>query len=326
MTGIGRIALALVAVANLLSGFAYSQTRQPVAESKTVVLTDLQPTYSITSVLAQNTDIEVINVPAGGRSMQALPGYYETRADRLSDTFRNATAVVTLAYYWNQDPLYVFARAENIRVIPIDASKPWSVSLSGVGIINSPQTDAPWAPRQEVQEPSYGQYFWLSTTNGIRMADTIAADLVRIAPADAERIKDNLTAFKQQLWGMKNGFEKKLLELGDPNLFALANEFVYFTNEAGLFVQGYFLKQDIQWNESDYQALQSYLAEHKIDVVIHKWQPSAEIEQAIKNGGARLVVLNTADPGIIEDRELARDGYQQVLQQNMDSLIDAISK
>ena len=39
--------------------------------------------------------------------------------------------------------------------------------------------------------------------------------------------------------------------------------------------------------------------------------------------GAKLVVLDTGDPGLVVDRMLARDGLQQILRKNLDAIVAA---
>src|SRR5690606_5585680 len=94
---------------------------------------------------------------------------------------------------------------------------------------------------------------------------------------------------------MRADFESRLLDAEDPALYALADEFVYLTRDLGLFVEGYFVKQDIDWTAEDYAALAETLRESGVRVVIHKWEPTPEIQSAVAEAGARLVVLDTLE-------------------------------
>ena len=67
-----------------------------VQDDKILVLTAMPVTFSISSVLARNTSISVQNVPERARPMSALGNFLETRAEQLSEQFRNAGAVVTI--------------------------------------------------------------------------------------------------------------------------------------------------------------------------------------------------------------------------------------
>ena len=98
-------------------------------------------------------------------------------------------------------------------------------------------------------------------------------------------------------------------------MFALTGDFVYLTNDMGLYVDGYFVKQDVRWTDADLAKLTHHLRDNGIKVVIHKWQPSEAIQNAVRAAGAELVVLDAGDPGVVVDRALAPDGLQQILRE-----------
>jgi hypothetical protein len=52
--------------------------------------------------------------------------------------------------------------------------------------------------------------------------------------------------------------------------------------------------------------------------------PSDAIQAAIAAAGARLVVLQSGDPGIVADDALAPEGLQQILQGNLAALTSAL--
>ncbi len=145
-----------------------------------------------------------------------------------------------------------------------------------------------------------------------------------IFPDDAAQIEANLTAFRKEILSLKSEYENKFASLADVTLFALASEFVYMTADMGLFVDGYFLKQDIHWTERDVSEFEEYLRESDIKTVIHKWPPDEKIKQAIVDAGAALVVLDSAESGLKIDRQLVPDGYQQQLASNLELLYQAL--
>jgi hypothetical protein len=69
-----------------------------------------------------------------------------------------------------------------------------------------------------------------------------------------------------------------------------------------------------------------HLRERAIKVVIHRWLPSDAIQNAVRAADAELVVLDAADPGVVVDRSLARDGLQQVLKSNLERVAAAFAK
>jgi hypothetical protein len=64
-----------------------------------------------------------------------------------------------------------------------------------------------------------------------------------------------------------------------------------------------------------------HLRDNGIEVVIHKWLPSEVIQDAVRAAGARLVVLDAGDPGIVVDRALAPDGLQRILEKNLEAIV-----
>jgi hypothetical protein len=92
----------------------------------------------------------------------------------------------------------------------------------------------------------------------------------------------------------------------------------------GLLVDGYFIKQDVRWTPQDLAGLTRHLREHGIKVVLHKWQPSEAIQDAVRAGGARLVVLEAGDPGIVRDGALASDGLQQILRDDLEAVVSGL--
>ena len=158
------------------------------------------------------------------------------------------------------------------------------------------------------------------------MADIIAHDLVELFPDSETAIRNNLDELKWSLLNLRNEYQNRLIETGNDTVFALTGDFVYLTNDMGLYVDGYFIKQDIRWTEADLASLTNHLEQRDIRVVIHKWVPSDAIQVAVSDAGATLVVLDSADPGMVENRQLVTDGLQQILRNNLDAIHSALSQ
>lgn len=290
-----------------------------------IVLTGTQATYSLAVALTAGTPIVVQNVPADGRQLSLLKDYIQRRTDTLAATFAGAAAVISVTNALPSDPLYRFARDANIRVIDIDAALPWSLDKPGVALADTPSSTTAWGGTGDAAETATAPYFWLSVSNAIRMADIIAHDLGALFPDSGAVIAKNLDGLKRSLLTLRGDYQKKLIEGTADVVFALTGDFVYLTNDMGLFVDGYFIKQDVRWTAADLASLTKHLRDGGIKVVIHKWQPSEAIQNAVKAGGAKLVVLETGDPGIVVDRQLARDGLQQILSKNLEAVHAALS-
>jgi ABC-type Zn uptake system ZnuABC Zn-binding protein ZnuA len=291
-----------------------------------LVLTGTQATYSLTVALAAGTPIRVQNVPADGRQLGLLKDYIARRMEALAPTFAEATAVVTLTNALPGDPLYRFARDANIRIVDIEAGVPWSLDVPGVALAETPASSVAWGYDTDKAESSVAPYFWLSVSNAIRMGDIIAHDLAALFPDSADAIGANLETLKRSLLELRGDYQDRLIAGGADVVFALTSDFVYLTNDMGLYVDGYFVKQDVRWTEGDLAALTKHLRDNAIKVVIHKWQPSEAIQSAVRAAGAELVVLDAGDPGIVVERALAPDGLQQILSKNLEAIVAAASK
>jgi len=318
--------LVVLALAGVAFGATVSAQDAAPGEDGPLVLTALQATWSITRALTKDTPIQVANVPEDGREFAILKTYIERRKDRLADLFSAATAVVTVTNALPADPLYRYAREANIRVVDIDAAQPFTYDTPGVALVDTPSSDVDWAQPSADEAGGTAPYFWLSLSNTMRMADIVAADLAALYPNFADTIATNVDGFKREILAIRGDFQNRLISAADDTVFALTGDFVYLTNDMGLFVDGYFIRQDLRWTESDLAALTAHLKERDIRVVIHKWLPNDAIQAAIRDGGAELVVLETADPGRVVDDELAADGLQQIHIDNLEKITTALSR
>jgi ABC-type Zn uptake system ZnuABC Zn-binding protein ZnuA len=296
---------------NPLSAFADTGRQQ--------VLVALPAVYALTSTLSDGTTLKVVRLPADS----AVP--MESQANALSRlepaVFQQATALVTLGNLWRADPLYTTARRHNLRIVEIDASHSWDTVKPGVAVARVPSNDVPWVTERDV-DGGLSPYAWLGPVNAMRMSAIIATDLARLSPPDAPRIERNLAALEGRLRQLKANYGARLLAVPDLRVLSLASEFTYLFGEFGIFVDGWFVRQDIDWSDADCTALTRYLRERDIHVVVHKWAPDARIAKAIEDGGARLLILDAGNPGMLAD---AADGYEALLSSNLDSLLTAFA-
>ena len=307
-----------------IAAVALGQSARAADAAQPLVLTGTGATYSLTVALTAGTPIQVQNVPADGRQLALQKDYIERRTETLKPTFAAATAVVTLTNALPGDPLYRFARDANIRIVDIEAGLPWSLDAPGVALADAPSSNVEWGG--DHAETVVAPYFWLSVSNSIRMSDNIAADLEALFPDSAKAIGANLEKLKRSLLDMRGEYQDKIVASGADVVFALTGDFVYLTNDMGMFVDGYFIKQDVHWTAADLAALTKHLREHDIKIVLHEWEPSEAIKNAISAAGAKLVVLDGGDPGVVVDRALAKDGLQQLLRKNLEAIVAAAGK
>ena len=304
----------------VLCSTAFFTTAKAQVPTEHLVLTSLQATYSITTALARGTQVRVMNIPSQGAVMDSQ-AFALTRVDDA--IFKQAEAVVTINKLWREDPLYPVARARNIQVINIDASFPWGATESGVSVMRKPINNVPWEVQQDNDAVGLSRYMWLSSANAIRMAELVAADLVRLSPKDAQQIQTNLAAFTVSTRQFTAEYGARFALLPDPRVFSLADEFVYLLSDLGIYVDGWFIKQDVNWSEADLAALTKYLQSHDIRVVVHKWMPDDKIKAAITKANAALVVLDAGDPGRVINSAIDPAGYEVLMRENMEGLLRA---
>jgi len=314
----------LTALALMASSLAIAQTSQEI-----VVLTGLPATYSMTFALASGTHIKVVNVPVDGRPMNAQARFFERPPKETVDLLRRADAVVSIGKLWREDPLFAAARAQNIRVVGIDATEPYSATMPGVALVREPDDRAPWAKdgAAGTADTRASPLFWTGPSNAARSAEIVAGDLSRLSPKDADRIAQNLAAYRRMLFDLKQSYEARLAELDNLSVFALTRDFVYLTTDLGLLVDGYFVRQDIEWTAADLEAFRSYLVKRGIRVVIHKWEPAEPIRQAIKAAGATLVVLRSAETFSTQAPQPSREeSYLSDLESDLSALYSALKR
>ena len=269
-----------------------------------LVLTSIAPIFNISKALTLETNIHIENLPERPRTMAAQKTLFSRQAERFKEQFKSADAVITMGKIWPEDSFYTTAREANIRLVNIDASKPWSHSLSGVAVSSSPVSG------------EVSPYFWTSPANTVRMLNIVARDLSALYPDQAGIINNNLTQQKNLYLNLKANFENKFIEVFDPIIYALTDEFTYLTNDLGIFVDDYFIKQDIDWNEQDLNNLTQHLLQTGIKVVIHKWQPSEAIQAAIKEANAQLVILDLM--------ETSTEAMHLTMQRNLEALLNTL--
>ncbi|BBP64578.1 metal ABC transporter substrate-binding protein [Pseudomonas sp. Cab53] len=313
MKRLGRSSRSWLALLVLLLG------TPPAAFAGPRVLVALPALQALTSALSADTGIEVVRLPPDAATPMESQANALARLD--ASVFQQADAVITLGSLWRADPLFAAARRHNLRTVEIDASRSWDSIRPGVAVARTPANDVPWAgARNGNGGPS--PYAWLGPINAMRLSANIAADLIRLAPADAPQIQRNLTTLEGGLRQLKAEYGDRLAQRPDLRVLSLADEFIYLFGEFDIFVDGWFVCQDVDWSDDDRAALSRYLRERDIHVVVHKWAPDARIAKAIEDGGARLLILDAGNPGILAKGTVAYDALVRV---NLDALLTAFA-
>ncbi|MCP4753229.1 MAG: zinc ABC transporter substrate-binding protein [Proteobacteria bacterium] len=286
-------------------------------------MTTLQATYSIAVQLTHRTAIKVINGrPVTIRLNDHLYNFKSSK--RIKGLFRETDAVVTIRGIWRDDPLYPFARKANIRVVEIDASRPFDPALTGVSVMPFPATkgNSTVGCRTDKVSP----YIWLSLSNASKMAEIVALDLKRLSPKDAATIDGNLNEVKRRLFRLKADFEDSFAGIENLDISALTEKFVYLTADFNIHVVGYLVKDDNELTKNDLERLTRFLVENEVKVVIHQRSLNARIIRTVEQAGAKLVMLDFLDPGLKANGKLNPEGYFKLMEKNLSRLIAAFSR
>jgi len=270
------LAVALCGVA-VTSSFAAEKVR---------LLASLPVTYGLGEALLKGTEVSLERAAPDNLPGTRQSAYFSGRgATALNKLAREADAVIGLRSLWPDDPLYPMARRSNIRIVEVDAARPVDGALPGIAV-------------QPGMADGLASQPWMASHNLGRMADVIAADLVRLAPADKTKIDANLAALKQRLLKLSADSEKRLASADNLSVVSLSEHFGYLISGLNLDGISTDARPDTEWTPEALKQLTTTLKDNDVALVLHHRQPSDALKAAITEGGSQLLVLNTdgADP------------------------------
>jgi ABC-type Zn uptake system ZnuABC Zn-binding protein ZnuA len=251
------------------------------------VLASLSITYGLGEVLLKGTEIKLERAAPDNLPGSRQTAYFTGRgAPALAKLATDADAVIGLRSLWADDPLYPISRRSNIRIVEVDAARPVDGALPGIAVQPGSKVDG------------LNSQPWLSSNNMGRMADVMAADLVRLAPAAKPTIEANLAALKQRLLKLSADSEARLASADNLSVMSLSDHFGYLIGGLNLELIGLDARPDAEWTPEALKQLSATLKDHDVAVVLHHRQPSEAVKAAISQAGSRLVVLSVdaADP------------------------------
>ncbi|TRO41209.1 metal ABC transporter substrate-binding protein [Pseudomonas sp. ALS1131] len=244
------------------------------------VLASLPITYGLGSILLQGAEAQVVraapaNLPAG-RQVSFFTG---RGAGALEKAASSADAVIAVRSLWPEDPLYPMARRSNIRIVEIDAARPVDGALPGIALTSAGSNALEDRP-------------WLSINNLGRMADVIAADLMRLSPNDAKQIASNLADIKQRLLSLSAASESRLAELDSLSVISLSPGFEYLTSSLNLDVIEV-LPPSTSDSDADasLESFKSAIRDNEVRLVLTSRPVEKAVANAAEDAGARLLIL-----------------------------------
>ncbi|MFH6567363.1 metal ABC transporter solute-binding protein, Zn/Mn family [Pseudomonas kulmbachensis] len=295
-----KLSLAL-AITGLLgtSVLAADSATQPVR-----ILASLPITYGLGELLLKDSNVTLERAAAANLPGSRQSAYFSGRgAPALHKLATNADAVIGLRSVWSDDPLYPMARRSNIRIVEVDAARPVDGSLPGIAVQSGAHIDG------------LNSQPWLTSNNMGRMADVIAADLVRLAPQAKGTIETNLATLKQRLLKLSADSEAQLAKADNLSVVSLSDRLDYLIGGLNLERVEVDHKGDERWTPESLQALTQTLKDNDVALVLDHREPAAPVKAAIAEGGSELVVIGAegADP-VAE------------LQGNIDAIVKVLNK
>lgn len=251
------------------------------------VLASLPITYGLGEVLLRGTDVSLERAAPANLPGSRQTAYFTGRgAPALAKLATGADAVIGLRSLWPDDPLYPISRRSNIRIIEVDAARPVDGALPGIAVQPGSKVDG------------LNSQPWLASNNMGRMADVMAADLVRLAPKAKPAIEANLATLKQRLLKLSADSEARLAATDNLSVMSLSDHLGYLIGGLNLELVGLDARPDAEWTPEALKVLEATLKDNDVAVVLHHRQPPDAVKAAITEAGSRLVVLSVdaADP------------------------------
>ena len=246
------------------------------------VLASLPITYGLGEVLLKGTDVSLERAAPTNLPGSRQTAYFTGRgAPALAKLANDADAVIGLRSLWPDDPLYPIARRSNIRIVEVDAARPVDGALPGIAVQPDNKVDG------------LNSQPWFSSNNMGRMADVMAADLVRLAPKAKPKIDANLATLKQRLLKLSADSEARLANVDNLSVMSLSDHFGYLIGGLNLELIGQDARADAEWTPEALKQLGATLKDNDVTVVLHHRQPSDALKAVIAGSGSRLVVLST---------------------------------
>lgn len=235
---------------------------------------------ALAQALVQGSGIALLRpVPEGLPANRHLAFFNGRGAAGLAQAAREADAVVGLRSIWPDDPLFPLARRHNIRLIEIDAARPLDASLPGIALQDGADTAAALP--------------WLDPVNLGRMADVIAADLVRLVPDARPRLQANAAALRQQVLTIAARSEARLATAANLTVFSLSDRLAYLVSGFNLDLAGSDVREDDAWTPDAVAVFVPRLRAAPVAAVLHHREPPVPLRAALQAAGVRTIVLQT---------------------------------
>ena len=277
-----------------------------VSFAENIVITSIQPLYSLTSYLTKGTDIKVYTPFGSDTSMTMSKEAIREEGFDLS-VAKKAQAVVDIAKVWPEDVIYGKARMNKINIVEIDASYPYDEKMTTIFF-------------SDYSNGEVNPYIWTGSKNLVRMVNIISRDLIRLYPQNKAKIEKNVNKFTNDLLKLENEANEKLLSVDNPSVISLSENLQYFLNDMNIFAEY------VDYDSVTAENIANLVRDKGIKVVISDRWLKKNVIKALKDAGGEFVIINTLDIPMDKDGKMDPESILKAFKENTDNLIEALKK
>ena len=277
-----------------------------VSFAENIVITSIQPLYSLTSYLTKGTDIKVYTPFGSDTSMTMSKEAIREEGFDLS-VAKKAQAVVDIAKVWPEDVIYGKARMNKINIVEIDASYPYDEKMTTIFF-------------SDYSNGEVNPYIWTGSKNLVRMVNIISRDLIRLYPQNKAKIEKNVTKFTNDLLKIENEANEKLLSVDNPSVISLSENLQYFLNDINIYAEY------VDYDSVTAENIANLVRDKGIKVVISDRWLKKNVIKALKDAGGEFVIINTLDIPMDKDGKMDPEAILKAFKENTDNLIEALKK
>ena len=277
-----------------------------VSFAENIVITSIQPLYSLTSYLTKGTDIKVYTPFGSDISMTMSKEAIREEGFDLS-VAKKAQAVVDIAKVWPEDVIYGKARMNKINIVEIDASYPYDEKMTTIFF-------------SDYSNGEVNPYIWTGSKNLVRMVNIISRDLIRLYPQNKAKIEKNVNKFTNDLLKLENEANEKLLSVDNASVISLSENLQYFLNDMNIFAEY------VDYDSVTAENIANLVRDKGIKVVISDRWLKKNVIKALKDAGGEFVIINTLDIPMDKDGKMDPEAILKAFKENTDNLIEALKK
>ena len=274
--------------------------------AENIVITSIQPLYSLTSYLTKGTDIKVYTPFGSDISMTMSKEAIREEGFNLA-VAKKAQAVVDIARIWPEDVIYGKARMNKINIVEIDASHPYDEKMTTLFF-------------SDYSNGKANPYIWTGSKNLVRMVNIIARDLIKLYPQNKAKIEKNITKFTADLLKIENEANEKLLAVGEAEVISLSENLQYFLNDMNIYTEY------VDYDSVNAQNIVKLIKDKGIKVIVSDRWLKKDAIKALKEAGGEFVIINTLDIPMDKDGKMDPEAILKAFKENTDNLIEALKK